>query len=99
MSGQGQTADLSRASIQHVEDHAFALLHPYRFTAAEHSPVDREGLIADLESMRRAFGKRGLHGVLAAILQFLYRRRRRQKIHRHVTTAAIRRFEFLQREE
>src|SRR5260370_7628208 len=99
MSGQGKTADLRRTSIQHVEEHAFALLHAYRFTAAEHSPVDREGLIPDLESMRRAFSERGFHGVLAAILQFLYRRFRRQKSHRHVTSPAIPRFKSLHRQE
>ena len=99
VSGQRETANLGGAAVQHVEEHAFALLHPNRFTATQHSSVDREGSIPDLESMRHAFGERGVHGVLAGLFQFLDRRRGHQKLHVHVTAAAVRGFEFLQREE
>ena len=99
MSGQRKAADLGRAPVQDVEEYTFALLHPYRFTAAQHSSIDGEGTIPDLESVRHAFGERGVHGVLAGIFQILHRRRGRQKVHVHVTAAAERRFELLQREE
>jgi hypothetical protein len=49
--------------------------------------------------MRHAFGERSHHSVLAGIFQFPYRRCGKQKVHGHVTTATVRRFEFLQREE
>src|ERR1019366_3346010 len=69
------------------------------FTATQHPSVDRGGTVPDLESMRHAFGQRVLHGVLAGIFQFLYRGCGQQKVHRHVTAAAVHRFEFLQRQE
>src|ERR1035437_6380800 len=99
MPGQRQTADLGRAPVQHVEQYTFALFYPYRFTATQHSSVDREGPIPNLESMRHAFGQRVLHGVLAGIFQFLYHSCGQKKVHGHVTAAAVRRFEFLQREK
>jgi hypothetical protein len=49
--------------------------------------------------MRHAFRKRSFHSVLAAFFQLLHRGCRLQKVHGHVTAAAERGFEFLQREE
>src|SRR5580692_6246544 len=82
-----------------MEQYAFALFDPHRFAAAQHSTVDREGIVPDLESMRRAFVEGSLHGVLSGILQILDRRRGRQKVHVHIAAAAERRLELLQSEK
>src|SRR6202034_3682947 len=71
MPWQRKTPDLGRAPVQHVEKHTFALLYPYWLAASQHSAIDGEGTIPDLESVRRTFGERGLHGVFAGIFQIL----------------------------
>ena len=41
-----------RAGVEHVEQHALALLHADRFAVTEHAAVDGEQLVADLVALR-----------------------------------------------
>src|SRR5580698_6637276 len=99
VSRQRQTADFGGASVQHVEEHAFARLHADGFAASQHAAVDGEGTVPDLESMRHAFGERSLHGAFARIFQILDGCHGRQKVHVHVAAPAQGWFKFLQDEE
>src|SRR6476646_2339934 len=99
VSGQRQAPDFGRASIQHMEQHALASLYPEGLAMAQHSSVDGERSVPNLEAMRRALRERGLHRTLTAIFQTFYNRCWRQEVHRHVTTAAVCGLEFLQGQE
>ena len=98
MSRQRKAANLGRAPIQNVEEHALALLHPNRLTVAEHPSVDGEITIPDLISVRHAFGERCFHRGLAGGFEFSYLGRR-QKILVHVAALTERRLEFFEHEK
>src|SRR5581483_9990930 len=62
MSGQRQTANLSGASIQNMEEDPLALLYANRLSMMQLLAVNRERVVAHLKSMLRAFLQRRLHG-------------------------------------
>ena len=92
VAGQSEAADLGRARIEHVEQHAFALLHADRFAVTEHPAIDAEQLVADFEAL--GFLLRFLVGRLSHLLQRL-ERSAGQHVHRHVAAAAERRRKLL----
>ena len=96
VSGQGQAADFGRASVQHMEQHALTSLDPDGLAMAQHPPVDGERAVPNLEAMRSTLRERGLHRALASISEGAYHRCRGQKVHRHITAAAVGGLEFLQ---
>jgi hypothetical protein len=65
MSGEGKASRLGGARVQHVKEHALALLHADRLAGTQHLSVDAEQRIADFEPLGRALG------LLTGFLAFL----------------------------
>src|ERR1700688_2010260 len=98
MTGQGKTANLCRASIQHMEQNSFALSHTDRLPMVQHPAIDRERAVAHLVSVRHALGEGSLHRRLALLFK-AFNLGGRQEVLGHVSTAAESRLELLQNEE
>ena len=88
VSGQREAANLCRAAIQDVKQHPLAPLHAHRFAVSEHSSVDREGTVANLEAVRHALRQRGLHRRFPLLFQLRVSSGGGEEIHRHVAAAA-----------
>src|SRR6202795_451764 len=69
-----------------MEEDTFALLDAHGFAVAEHAPIDGEGVVADLKSVRHTLGERSLHLALAGLLERRHRFGWREEVHRHVST-------------
>ena len=98
MAGQGKAANLGRASIQNVKENALAWFDANRLTVTEHAAVDGERAIANLVSVRHAFGKRRLHRGLAAVFKGLDFDRGKEILW-HIAAATEGWLEFLQDEK
>ena len=95
MARQREAADFAGAGIEHVKQHALALLHADRLAMAQHLAVDAEQVVADFVALR----PRVLFvGLLADLLQLL-ERRADQHVHRHVAAAAEGRQKFLEHQK
>src|ERR1700722_18092348 len=98
MTGQGETAYLGRASIQHMEQNSFALLHADRISVMQHPAIDRERAVAYLVSGWHTLSQGSLHRRLA----LLFERSNLvwgQEILGHVPTPTESRLELLQHEK
>ena len=69
MCRQRQTSDFGGASVQDVEEDTLALLHFDWLAVMELAAIDGEGVVADLISMRHAFGERCLHRSLSLLFE------------------------------
>ena len=67
-----------------------ALLDAYRLAMTQHSPIDGEGIVADLVSVRHTLGERGFHLAPAGVLERGDRLRWREEVHRHITASTQR---------
>src|SRR5499427_6188906 len=99
VSRQRQAANLCRAAVEHVKEHALPTLDAYRFSMAKHASVDGERAVAYLVTMRHAFGKRRLHRGLTLLLELRILSCGRQNVHRHIAAAAERGLKLLERQE
>ena len=93
---QGEAPNFRGAAIQNMKKNALALLDSDRFAVAKHATVNGKEPVTNFVSVRHALGERSFHGGFASFLESFVCFRRRQKILRHVATAAESRLEFLQ---
>jgi len=56
VAGQRETADLSGAAVEDVEQRTLARFHADGFAVTEHAAVDGKGVVAHLVAVRIAFG-------------------------------------------
>ncbi len=99
VAGQREAANLARASVEHVEEHALSLFYADRLAMAEHPAVDGEGVVADFVTVLVAFGERGAHRALTLIFERWDGSGGREKVHRHVAATAECGLKLLEREK
>src|ERR1022692_3497144 len=99
MPRQSKATNFGRASVQHMEENSFALLHAYGLPVVQHPAIDRKRTVADFVSVRHALGEGSLHGRLALLFERFHFSRRREEIHCHVSTTAESGLELLQHQE
>ena len=84
MTGQRKTTNLGGTGIEHMEQHAFTLLHTDRLALPEHPAVDAEQVVSHLETL--IFLRLFRIGRLTHLLQ-LFEGNPGQHVHWHITAA------------
>src|SRR5512132_2548232 len=84
-----EAADLGRARIEHMEQHALTLLHTERLASSPRLAVYAEQLVADLVAFGRALGL--LVSLGPELLKLFDRFARCEHVHGHVAATAERR--------
>ena len=94
-----EAPNLACASIQYMEEDLLSLLYTNWFAVPKHLSIDREGVVANLVSVRRFLSQAKHSSNLASILQRRNGLCRRQKIHRHISAPAEGRLELFHGEK
>ena len=99
VTGEGEAANFCGAAVEDVEEQAFAGFDSDGIAVAEHAAIDGEGVVADFETVRHAFGKRSFHGGFANGLERFVARIGSEEVHVHIAATAEGRLEFLEGEK
>src|SRR6185437_14654483 len=99
VTGEGEATDLRGAAVEDVKEDSLSTPDSDRLTEAKLATIDGEDTVADFESLLHPARKSRFHGCLTLRLESRIKRRRREKVERHVSSLAEEGLKFLQRQK